>query len=133
MKIRTFLSINAILLGLFGLGFLIIPARMFGLYGATTNQLGLLAARAFAVVTLQVAVIIWVVRDDANTRIFRVLIPVLLVGYSISFFLALQGQIVGTLNDIGWLNVALYLLLASGCVYYQFSKPSQGTHAGDSI
>jgi hypothetical protein len=46
------------------------------------------------------------------------------VGDTIGFIVALLAQLAGTVNALGWLIVALYLLLALGFGYFQFSKPT---------
>jgi hypothetical protein len=123
MRFRIFLSIYAILLIIFGFGFLFAPAWMFNLYGASTNDLGLLTARAFAVWNIWVGVVVWVAKDDFHSKLFSVMITTLFLSNLAFTLIATLGQIVGTLNTLGWLNVILYLLFALGFAYLLFTKP----------
>lgn len=124
MKLNTFMSINAILLILFGLGFLFVPAWMFSLYGAQTDDLGLFAARAFSVWNIAIGVLLWLDQDAYRTRPFKRNLAVLLMAYLGFIYLAVQLQILRTLNSLGWLNVILYMAFAAGYAYYFIKYPS---------
>jgi Ca2+/Na+ antiporter len=123
VKLKTFISINAILLIIFGLGFLFVPARMFSLYGAHTNDLGLFAARAFSVWNIAIGVILWLNQDAHHSGSFRLNLAIFFVTYFLFFCLALQLQITRTLNSLGWLNVILYMALAVGYAFYFINYP----------
>lgn len=124
MKLNTFMSINAILLILFGLGFLFVPAWMFSLYGAQTDDLGLFAARVFSVWNIAIGVLLWLDQDAYRTRPFKRNLAVLLMAYLGFIYLAVQLQILRTLNSLGWLNVILYMAFAAGYAYYFIKYPS---------
>ena len=36
-----------------------------------------------------------------------------------------MAQLKGVVNSLGWSTVAIYLLLAIGFAYFQFTKPSE--------
>ncbi len=48
----------------------------------------------------------------------------LFVGNAVGFIVAFMGQLAGVVNALGWLSVAIYLVLALGYGYFQFLKPS---------
>jgi hypothetical protein len=132
-RFRAFVSVHAVLLLLFGLGFLIAPNRVLAIYNAQTDPVGELASRAFAVNNLMLFVVLWIGRDHLLTRMGRGLIAALFIGTSINLFLAIQGQMNGTLSAIGWMNVILYLVFALGygIFLYSFSRTGNGT--GESL
>ena len=119
MKLSTFISIHSILLFIFGLGFLIVPAWMLYVYGTSTNSAGLLTARVFGIGNIQLSIIMWSSRNDFGSKILNTLVLLLFLGNALAFMLALQAQISGVFNILGWTNVALYLLFAFGYGYFQ--------------
>lgn len=120
MRLRTFISMHSILLFLFGLGFLLVPARMFSVYGTSTDSTGLLTARVFGIGNIQLSMIMWTARNDVGSKTLKTLVSLLFLGNALAFMLALQAQISGVFNALGWTNVALYLLFALGYGYSQF-------------
>lgn len=114
MKQRTFISIHAILLFLFGAGFLIAPNGMLAIYGTSTNAIGVLTGRVFGISSIQISVILWSLRGEVESRILNLLILLLFLGSTLAFLLALQAQLAGLFNLWGWTNAALYFLLATG-------------------
>ena len=119
MKLSTFISIHSILLFIFGLGFLIVPAWMLYVYGTSTNSTGLLTARVFGLGNIQLSIIMWSSRNDFGSKILNTLVLLLFLGNALAFMLALQAQISGVFNVLGWTNVALYLLFTFGYGYFQ--------------
>ncbi len=118
MKLSTFISIHSIFLFIFGLGFLLVPAWMLYVYGTSTNSTGLLTARVFGIGNIQLSIIMWSSRNDVGSKILRTLVLLLFLGNALVFMLALQAQISGVFNVLGWTNVALYLLFAFGYGYF---------------
>jgi hypothetical protein len=47
-----------------------------------------------------------------------------LIGDLIGFFVALQGQMSGDINALGWSTVFIYGLFALGFAYFQFTSKS---------
>jgi len=126
MKLGTFISIHSILLFLFGLGFLLVPACMLSIYDTSTNSTGLLTARVFGIGNIQLSIIMWTSRNYVGSKILKTLVLLLFLGNALAFMLALQAQISGVFNVLGWTNVALYLLFAFGYGYFQFVLNGDG-------
>jgi len=122
MKLSNFISIHSILLFLFGLGFLLVPAWMLSVYGTSANSTGLLTARMFGIGNIQLSIIMWISRNDFGSKILKTLVLLLFLGNALAFMLALQAQISGVFNVFGWTNVALYLLFAFGYGYFQLAE-----------
>jgi len=118
MKLSTFISIHSILLFLFGLGFLLVPAWMLSIYDTSTNSTGLITARVFGIGNIQLSIIMWTSRNYVGSKIMKTLVLLLFLGNALAFMLALQAQISGVFNVLGWTNVALYLLFAIGYGYF---------------
>ena len=120
MKLGTLITIHSILLFLFGLGFLLVPLWMLSAYNTSTNSTGLLTARVFGIGNIQLSIIMWISRNDVGSKILKTLVLLLFLGNTLAFMLALQAQISGVFNVLGWTNVVLYLLFAFGYGYFQF-------------
>ena len=120
MKLGTLITIHSIFLFLFGLGFLLVPSWMLSVYGTSTNSTGLLTARVFGIGNIQLSIIMWISRNDVESKILKTLVLLLFLGNALAFMLALQAQISGVFNVLGWTNVALYLFFALGYGYFQF-------------
>jgi len=118
MKLSTFISIHSILLFLFGLGFLLVPAWMLSIYDTSTNSTGLITARVFGIGNIQLSIIMWTSRNYVGSKTMKTLVLLLFLGNALAFMLALQAQISGVFNVLGWTNVALYLLFAIGYGYF---------------
>jgi hypothetical protein len=108
------MSLHALLLLLFGIGFLISPNGMLNIYDAHTDPVGELASRAFAVNNIILSVAIWIGREHLKSRMATGLIIALFIGNSINGLLAIHGQVSKVLSMLGWINVALYLSFAIG-------------------
>jgi len=119
MKLSTFISIHSILLFLFGLGFLLAPAEMLSVYATSTNSTGLLTAGVFGIGNIQLSIIMWTSRNDVGSKTLKTLVLLLFLGNALAFMLALQAQISGVFNVLGWTNVALYLFFTFGYGYFQ--------------
>ncbi len=122
MKLGTFISIHSILLFLFGLGFVLVPAWMLSVYDTSTNSTGLLTAKVFGICNIQLGIIMWASRNDVGSKMLKTLVVLLFLGNTLAFMLALQAQISGIFNVLGWTNVALYLFFAFGYGYFQLAR-----------
>ena len=65
-----------------------------------------------------------VARNAEASQARKAIVLALSIGYGIGFIVALIGQLGGVVNTLGWLTVAIYLLLALGFGYFQFTKSS---------
>ena len=124
MKFSTFMVIYAVLSVAFGLGFVLAPGQILPLYGVAPDAALRLIGQLFGAVLISLALLTWLARNLRDTEARRAIVLALLVGEVLGFILALIGQLNGVLNALGWLVVAVYLFLALGLAYFQFSKPS---------
>lgn len=119
MNTRTVLTASAVISLVFALASLLIPTTIGPMYGFGTGPTEVLLGRYFGVALLGIGLINWFARnmDYASLR------PILLgnlIGDAAGFVLSLMGTLAGTLTSLGWLSVALYLLLALGFGYLYF-------------
>jgi hypothetical protein len=129
MKLGSFISTHSVLLFLFGLGFLLAPAWMLSVYGTSTNLTGLLTARVFGIGNIQLSILMWISRNEFGSMLLKTLLVVLFLGNALAFMLALQAQVSGLFNILGWTNVGLYLLFALGYGYFLLIDKERGIDA----
>jgi len=125
MKLSTLLVINAILAVVFGLAFVLAPDATGTLYGVTGDDpVSTYLAQLLGAAFIGVGVVTWMARKAAASDALQAVVLAYFISNSIAFVVALINQLAGVVNALGWLSVALYLLLALGYAYFQFVKPS---------
>jgi hypothetical protein len=124
MKLKILFIINAIVAFVFGVAFAIIPTQVYSLYsieaGAGLNYMGQL----FGAALIGFGLIAWLARNAADSDSRRAIILAFFIASGIGFVIALIGQLNDVIGSLGWLTVAIYLLLTVGFGYFQFSKSS---------
>lgn len=124
MKLRTLMVINAVAGGVFGLGFVLSPAQTIALYGHTPDAALNYLTQLLGAALLGFAVLTWAARNarDSDTR--QAILFALIVGYGVSFVIALLAQLRGVENVLGWTTVVIYLLLFLSFGYFGLSRRS---------
>jgi hypothetical protein len=125
MKLKTLMIINAIVAIVFGVFFVIVPSQVYSLYGHelgevmdVLNYMGQL----FGAALIGFGLLTWTARDAGESEARKAIVLALLVSDGIAFVVALIGQINNVVNILGWSTVAIYLFIALGFGYFQFSK-----------
>jgi len=124
MKLGTLLVITAVVALLFGLAFVLVAGPFMSLYGVSLSPGGLLIARLFGAALLGFAILTWFARNAEQSEARKAIILSLFISDAIGFIVALIGQLSGVVNALGWSTVIVYLLLALGFGYFQFSDRS---------
>ena len=124
MKLSTFLSIVGVVAVLFGIGFVAAPADVLEQYGITADRYVVIMSRFFGGTLINIGLIAWFARNIADALGRRSIVLAGLIGDLIGFFVALQGQMSGDINALGWSTVFIYGLFALGFAYFQFTSKS---------
>lgn len=122
MKLSTLFSANAIIAILFGLAFAVIPATALSWYGVTLIDAGLFISRLLGICYIGFAIISWQVRGSAASKDLKAILLAFFVGDILGFLVSLYYQLQGIANSLGWLTVAIYLVLGVGFGYFYFKK-----------
>jgi hypothetical protein len=124
MKLGTFMAIAAVIAFVFGLAFILVPVQTMAMYGVTLDESGLWLGRFLGSAFLGIAVVSWFARNAAQNGAMRAIV----LGF---FVLSITGLIVAVLdglsgsgNALVWSTVVIYLFLALGFGYFQFTKPA---------
>ena len=122
MTVRNLLVITAVLAFVFGAGYLLIPSQVLGMFGASTDQVGLLAARFFGGAVIGYGVLALAHRDSDLIDARSSVVPAFAITFTLAFVLALMAQLTGLLNVVGWASVVIFLALAIAYSYFQFAR-----------
>jgi membrane-bound ClpP family serine protease len=122
MRLSTLLLIAGVIALLFGISFLLVPARVLPLYGVTPDPAVVLMSRFFGVALVQVGLILYLIRDVADQRAQRSVVLGSFIGSVAGLVVALSGQFWGLVNGLGWSSVAIYVFLLVGYGSFIFGR-----------
>jgi hypothetical protein len=123
MKLNFFITIAAIIGFIFGLGFLLIPDFVMGLYGDTLDPHFRFVCRYFGDALLGLAVTWWAAR---NTESLEAIVKAGLLGglvFSVlGFVVSLWNALSGIDNNFVWINPIIFAFLTAGFARFYFKK-----------
>jgi hypothetical protein len=119
MTLRRLFMLNGAIAGGYGIALLLATRPILDVYGITPNAEGTYMARWFGLGLLAMGLSTWLARDAADTAAGQALARALAVTYGIGVVLALWGTLSGPFNALGWIAVALNLLLGAGFAWSQ--------------
>ena len=127
MKLSYWMIAKAVVVVIFGIGFVLMPKFMLSTYGMDTGSSTALMSQLFGAGFIFEAIVLWLCRnldlDDVATR--AILLGVV-VSNAIGFVACLMATLSGVWNSLGWLSVALYLIFGLAFAYFLFMKPPAG-------
>ena len=124
MKISTLMIINAVVGAVFGVAFVLIPGKIFSIYGVEASAILKSTGQMLGAYAVGIAVLTWSARKSNDSSARRAIVLALFIGNAVGFVVALIGQLNNVIGALGWSTVAIYLLLALGFGYFQFAKPA---------
>jgi hypothetical protein len=128
MKLKTLLIIKAIVCLCLGIPILLVPNFIYSIFGASLTVGGAFAAREYGASMMGNLMLTWFARNSQESEARWAIILALFAYDAVGFVVSLIAVIAGVLNPLGWLIMALYLLLALGFGYFLIPKrePLQG-------
>ncbi len=125
MKLSVLFTINAVVATLFGLAFVLIPASGLAPYGIEANSETIAMSRLFGAALIGFGLITWFARNSEDSDARQAIVLGLFLSEIVGVIVALQMQISGVVNTLGWSTVVIYLFFAVGYGYFQFAKPKE--------
>jgi len=123
MKLKNWMIAKAIVVLVFGVGFVLIPGFLAGIYGLDFNPAAALMARLFGGGFILEAIVLWYARNtDRDDAACRGIMTGVVVSNLIGFIVCLFATLAKTWNALGWLSVALYLVFGLAFAYFLFMK-----------
>lgn len=120
MNVSVFLKIKSVLSVFFALCQLLAGSMLLPLYGVSLDRAGTLFLHWTGSFLLGIGLICWFASQAEKSALRQGVLLSLFICDSIGCVAALLAQLAGVGNELGWLNVALFLVLALGLGYYRF-------------
>jgi hypothetical protein len=118
MKIKSMMSIKAIVVIFFGLGFLFMTQTIMELYGMNVNSGGIASGRLLGQMYILIALLLWFCRNTSEASTKKAFAISITIGDAIGTVVSLLAVLSGAMNSLGWSAVAIYLLLTIGFGYF---------------
>lgn len=123
MKLNYWMIAKAIVVLIFGIGFVLVPDMLAAVYGMAFDPVAALMARLFGGAFILEAIVLWYARNtDRDDAACRGIMLGVVVSNAIGFIVCLLATLAGTWNALGWLSVALYLVFGAAFAYFLFKK-----------
>ncbi|MCI0550189.1 MAG: hypothetical protein L0287_04480 [Anaerolineae bacterium] len=124
MNYRMMFLINALVVVLFGLGFLLVPERVLGLFRTEAFVATQLVARFFGTALLALGLVLWFAKDITDESVQRGIGIALLIGAVAGLIVTAMGTFASNavIRANGWLAMVLYVLFGLGYAYLVFLK-----------
>ncbi len=124
MKLKILFITTAVCAVVFGVAFVIIPTELYSLYAVDSTEGLNYMGQLFGAALIGLGLIAWFARNATDSDARKAIVLSFFIADGIGFIVALIGQLNSIVGPLGWLTVAIYLLLTIGFGYNQFSKPS---------
>ena len=118
MKIKSMMSIKAIVVIFFGLGFLFITQTIMSLYGMNVNSGGIAVARLLGQMYILIALVLLLCRNTTEATTKKAFAISVTIGDAIGTIVSLLAVLSGAMNAFGWSAVAIYLIFTIGFGYF---------------
>ncbi len=124
MSYRFMFTINAVLVAIFGVAFMIMPEFVLSQFGAEVYVATLFITRFFGSALLMSGIFLWFLKDILPAKMQKNL-AMLLLAYSIGgFVMSLLGiTSIGVLRTNGWVMLVLFGLFSLVYAYILFLQP----------
>lgn len=120
MEHKTLFVIDAVVLLLFGLGFLFLPAPLISMYGAELQPPGVAMGRFFGAAMLSLAWIMYRAKDAPPSKLVDSLMQANILVWILAAGIALLGQLQKTFNLMGWSTILLGLFFSGWFIYEKY-------------
>jgi hypothetical protein len=126
---RTLFIATSVLGLVFGLGFLLVPHLLIGLFGTTVNDGGEVSARLYGKALLALATIAWLGRDLRGDGA-RAIAGGALVNFVLAAVISVWSFAAGITNALALVNAAAFAVLAFAFALLLFRRSDAGAGTG---
>jgi hypothetical protein len=124
VTLTRLLRLHALLAACYALGLLAFPRLILGLLSSgPLDPVGIAITRLFGAALVLVTLLAWGAGRRTDRDLRRFVTTALFVYTALGLLLTLIGQLGGTWNRLGWINVASYLVFVLGYGYCLFIRP----------
>jgi hypothetical protein len=116
MRTQPLFTATAALMFVFGIGFLLLPAAIFSLYGVDLNAGGLMLAHVAGAAVCALGTLAWAMRNSTEPALIRPAVAALFCFFLLKSAVTLLAQLSGVFNALGWtiLLIDIPLLILYG-------------------
>lgn len=123
MKLKTFLTLNAIMFIPFGIGMLTMPSFIFPMLEVNLDADGLTMASTVGSMLFSFGLICLFARnEDLKTASMRAILIGNLSFHAIDSFLTGKGAITGVMNSMGFMFSSIHFLFALGFLFFLYKS-----------
>jgi hypothetical protein len=122
MNFRIMFLINALILALLGLGFLVIPERILGQFDVDVYAATKLAAQFFGTALLALGLLLWFAKDVSEENLQKGMATAMMVGAAAGLIVTAIGATSNVLRSNGWIAMLVYLLFGLAYAYLVFGS-----------
>ena len=125
MNYKLMFIINALVVLVFGVGYLLVPTMVLKQFGTETTVPVQMVARFFGSAMLALGLLLWFSKDISDENVQRNFGYALLASSVIGLILAVYGSASShaVIRTNAWLPIVLYALFGLGYGYLVFLKP----------
>src|SRR5512143_770477 len=125
MRLSYWMAAKAVIVAIFGVGFVFIAPVLLALYGLEASPATRLMAQLFGGAFIFEAIVLWMSRNlDLDDVATRSILWGVVVSNAIGFVVCLIATLSGVWNAMGWLSVALFLVFGLAFAYFLFMRPA---------
>ena len=122
----TLFLVALIVEALFGIGFLLIPDLMLTPFGVTFDSMvALIFARLFGSALISFPFLLWFARKSKNPEFKKGVVFSLFAYFLLSTILLIYTVLAGFMNGLGWIVIAIHLILLVWFGYFLVKKQNQ--------
>ena len=123
MRLNYWMGAKAVVVAVFGIGFVLLTPILLALYGLEANPGTQLMAQLFGAAFIFEGIVLWLSRNvDLDDVAGRAIVTGVVVSNAIGFIVCLLASLSGVWNALGWLPVLLYLVFGLAFAYFLFMK-----------
>ncbi|OLS27627.1 MAG: hypothetical protein HeimC2_10740 [Candidatus Heimdallarchaeota archaeon LC_2] len=125
LTVKNWFMFNSVILFLFGIGALLMPENLSSSYDLTLEDGGILAVQNNGAFFLGVGILLWLGRNDGPSDTQKGIMYGMLLIYVLSLILSIRAVMNDVVNNTGWTDVILNLIISTGWGYLLFVKSDE--------
>ena len=106
---KTLFTVTLIVELIFALGFMAVPATLFGTFGVTPDAFGVSLARLFGSALLAFVTLLYYARGSESADLQKATIRSLFLYWLVSSVFLIMSQLGGLFNSMGWSTILLHV------------------------
>lgn len=123
MSYRLLFILNALVAAVFGGAFLVVPTMALQRFGVDEYASTKLVLQFFGTALLTVGLLAWFAKDVTEGGVQKGMGIALLIGSLAGLVVAVMGTAAGSIRQLGWLVILIYVLFALGYGFLLFLRP----------